>query len=138
MCRVRKRATSAPAEGPVYGLDFARHCELSLRALQAQKWRLHASRTFGATWHNQISDDRQSCPRMRVVVLRTRASLPAPGRARLEPLMDRTEGVIVKGGEGKSGLMAKSVKSITLHYISNKQSLVASEIACSCPGPRSP
>ena len=26
-CHFRKRATSAPAEGPTYGLDFARHCE---------------------------------------------------------------------------------------------------------------
>ena len=25
-CHFRKRATSAPAEGPAYGLDFARHC----------------------------------------------------------------------------------------------------------------
>ena len=36
-CHFRKRATSVPAEGPSYGLDFARHCEFSLRALQAQK-----------------------------------------------------------------------------------------------------
>ena len=34
----RKRTTSVPAEGPAYGLDFARHCEFLLRALQAQKW----------------------------------------------------------------------------------------------------
>ena len=26
-CHFRKRATSAPAEGPAYGLDFARHCD---------------------------------------------------------------------------------------------------------------
>ena len=32
----RKRATSVPAEGPAYGLDFARHCESPLPALQAQ------------------------------------------------------------------------------------------------------
>ena len=25
-CHFRKRATSTPAEGPTYGLDFARHC----------------------------------------------------------------------------------------------------------------
>ena len=28
-CHFRKHATSAPAEGPAYGLDFERHCELS-------------------------------------------------------------------------------------------------------------
>ena len=28
-CHFRKRATSAPAEEPAYGLDFARHCEFS-------------------------------------------------------------------------------------------------------------
>ena len=48
-CHFRKRATSVPAEGPAYGLDFARHCGFSLRALQAQKWHVHGSRTFGAT-----------------------------------------------------------------------------------------
>ena len=37
-CQLRQRATSAPAEGPAYGLEFVRHCEFSLRALQAQKW----------------------------------------------------------------------------------------------------
>ena len=36
-CHFRKLATSAPAEGPAYGLDFARCCEFSLRTLQAQK-----------------------------------------------------------------------------------------------------
>ena len=40
-CHFRKRATSAPAEGPAYGLDFARHCRFSIRALQAQKWQVH-------------------------------------------------------------------------------------------------
>ena len=44
----RKRATSAPAEGPAYGLDFARHGEFPLRALQAQRWHVCGSRTFGA------------------------------------------------------------------------------------------
>ena len=39
-CDFRKRATSAPAEGPAYGLDFARHCEFPFRALQAQKRRV--------------------------------------------------------------------------------------------------
>ena len=29
----RKCPTSVPAEGPAYGLDFARHCEFPLRAL---------------------------------------------------------------------------------------------------------
>ena len=32
-----KRATSAPAEGPAYGLDFARRCEFTLRALRPRK-----------------------------------------------------------------------------------------------------
>ena len=27
-CHFRKRASSAPADGPAYGLDFARHCEI--------------------------------------------------------------------------------------------------------------
>ena len=40
-----KRATSVPAEGPAYGLDLARHCELPLRA---QKWLVRGIRTFGA------------------------------------------------------------------------------------------
>ena len=39
------RATSAPAEGPAYGLDLARHCEFPLRALQGH---VYGSRTFGA------------------------------------------------------------------------------------------
>ena len=43
-------ATSVPAEGPAYGLDFAWHSEFSLRALQAQKWHVHRSRTFGVAW----------------------------------------------------------------------------------------
>ena len=30
-----------PAEGPAYGLDFARRCGFPLRALQAQKWHAH-------------------------------------------------------------------------------------------------
>ena len=47
MCHFRKRATSVPAEGPAYGLDFARRCEFPLRALQAQRWRVRGSRTFG-------------------------------------------------------------------------------------------
>ena len=47
-CHFRKRATSVPAEGPAYGLYVARHCEFPLRALQAQKWHVHGSRTFGA------------------------------------------------------------------------------------------
>ena len=47
-CHFRKRATSAPAEGPSW-LDFARHYEFPVRALQAQKWRVRRSRTFGAT-----------------------------------------------------------------------------------------
>ena len=38
MCNFRKCATSVPAEGPAFGLDFARHGEFILRALQAQKW----------------------------------------------------------------------------------------------------
>ena len=39
MCHFRKRATSVPAEGPAYGLDFARHCEFLLRALAcSRKW----------------------------------------------------------------------------------------------------
>ena len=37
-----------PAEGPAHGLDFARHCEVTHRALQAQKWHAHGSRAFGA------------------------------------------------------------------------------------------
>ena len=40
-CHFRQRATSVPAEGPAYGLDFARHCEFPLRALQAQKWHIY-------------------------------------------------------------------------------------------------
>ena len=47
-CDFRKRATSAPAEGPVHGLDLARRCEFPLPALQAQKWHVHGSGTFGA------------------------------------------------------------------------------------------
>ena len=39
----RKRATSAPAEGPACGLDFARRCEFRLRALRVQKWHVHRS-----------------------------------------------------------------------------------------------
>ena len=35
------RATSVPAEGPANRLDFERHCEFPLRALQAQKWYVH-------------------------------------------------------------------------------------------------
>ena len=47
MCHFRKHATSAPAEGPAYWLDFARRCEFPLRALQAQKWHVHHGiRTF--------------------------------------------------------------------------------------------
>ena len=53
-CHFRKRATSAPAEGPTYGLNFARRCEFPLRALQAQKWRVWGSRTFGAAWHCRV------------------------------------------------------------------------------------
>ena len=40
-CHFRKRTTSVPAEGPAYGLDFARHREYPLRDV-------HRSRTFGA------------------------------------------------------------------------------------------
>ena len=47
-CRSRKRATSVPAEGPSYRLDFANRCEFPLRTLQAQKWHAHGYRTFGA------------------------------------------------------------------------------------------
>ena len=55
-CHFRKRATSAPAEGPAYGLDFARHCEFPLRALQAQKWQVRESRTLGAAWSAPAAD----------------------------------------------------------------------------------
>ena len=34
---------------PAYGLDFERR-EFPLRALQAQKWHVYESRTFGAAW----------------------------------------------------------------------------------------
>ena len=37
-CHFRKRAASVPAEGHACSLDFARHCEFPLRALQARKW----------------------------------------------------------------------------------------------------
>ena len=47
-CHFRKRATSVPAEGPAHMLDFARSYEFSLPALQAQKWYVGGSRTFGA------------------------------------------------------------------------------------------
>ena len=47
-CHFQKRAPSVPAEGPAKELDLARHCELPLRALQAQKWHVHLSRTFCA------------------------------------------------------------------------------------------
>ena len=47
-CHFRKRATSAPAEGPANGLDFARNCESPLRALRAQKWHVCGNRMFGA------------------------------------------------------------------------------------------
>ena len=47
-CHFRKRATSAPAEGPACGLDFVRYCEFPLRTLQAQKWLVYGSSTFGA------------------------------------------------------------------------------------------
>ena len=40
-CHFRKRATSAPAEGAAYGLDFARLCESPLRALQVQNWHVY-------------------------------------------------------------------------------------------------
>ena len=45
-CHFRKRATSAPAEGPAYGLDFTR----PLRTLQAQKWYVCGSGRFCAAW----------------------------------------------------------------------------------------
>ena len=55
-CHFRKRATSAPVEvqGPAYGLDFARHCESPLRALEAQKWHVRRSRMFGAACYMYI------------------------------------------------------------------------------------
>ena len=66
-CHFRKCATSVPAEGPAYGLDFERHCESPLRAPQAQKWRVQRSSTFGAAWaqrpdfatctHTQIGEE---------------------------------------------------------------------------------
>ena len=40
--------TSAPAEGPAHGPGFARRCEFPLRALQAQRWHVDGSSTFGA------------------------------------------------------------------------------------------
>ena len=40
-CHFRKRATSATGEGTAYGLDFERHCEVSLRAPRAQKWHVY-------------------------------------------------------------------------------------------------
>ena len=44
-CHFRKRATSAPAEGPAYRLDVARRRgEFPLGALRARKWRVHRSR----------------------------------------------------------------------------------------------
>ena len=52
-----KRATSAPVEGPAYGLDFARHCEFPLQALQAQKWYVHRSCMFAAAWLMHVSFD---------------------------------------------------------------------------------
>ena len=36
-CHFRKRATSVPAEGPAYGLDFARHCEFPLRKVACSR-----------------------------------------------------------------------------------------------------
>ena len=48
MCYFRKRAASAPAEGPASGLDFAGRCEFPLRALQAQKWYVYGSSMFDA------------------------------------------------------------------------------------------
>ena len=50
-CHFGKSATSVPAEGPAHELDFARHCEFPLPALQALTWHVHGSRTFGATRH---------------------------------------------------------------------------------------
>ena len=46
-CHFHKHATSLQAKGPSYGRDFARHCEVSLRAPQAQKWHARESRAFG-------------------------------------------------------------------------------------------
>ena len=43
-----KRAASAPAEGPAYGLDLARRCGFPLRALQPTKWHVYGGGTFGA------------------------------------------------------------------------------------------
>ena len=47
-----KRATSVPAEGPAYGLDFAKYYEFPLRALQAQKW--HARPDLMRGWRNTV------------------------------------------------------------------------------------
>ena len=41
---VRKRVTSAPAEGPACGLDLAGRCKFPLRAPHAQKWHVYALR----------------------------------------------------------------------------------------------
>ena len=57
-CHFRKRATSVPAEGPVYGLDFARH----FRALRAQKWRARGSRTSGPELRPSRSGSQFSLP----------------------------------------------------------------------------
>ena len=62
--RFRKRATSAPADGPAHGLDFARLCESPLRAPQPQKWHdVYGSCTFGAQ-----PDRRHRRRRMELVV----------------------------------------------------------------------
>ena len=53
----RKRATSAAAEGPAYGLDFARRWQFPLRALQAQKCHVYGSGTFGAAWFHRAHLD---------------------------------------------------------------------------------
>ena len=47
-CHFRKRATSAPAEGPACRLGFAGRCEFPLRTPQAHKWHVYRNGTFGA------------------------------------------------------------------------------------------
>ena len=50
--RLSKRAASVHAEGPLYRLDFERHRyrALPLQTLQAQKWHINGSGTFGSVW----------------------------------------------------------------------------------------
>ena len=47
---LHERATSAPTEGPLHRLDFARPGDLPFRTLQARRRRVHGSGASGSVW----------------------------------------------------------------------------------------